>query len=96
MLRKEIPVRLYKMEQKHTSLKLWSLFKDSNVDMTWYWNAYGILALKLPEESTGEQKCFKTYEHIWSINITTVQAFLLWMAEHEWRTLKGLPLELAE
>jgi len=37
--------------------------------MTGYGNVYGILSLKLPGKPTGQQKFFKTDEHIYEILI---------------------------
>lgn len=69
LLRNEIPVRLYEMEAHQ--LKALILIRGCNMGVTCYGNAHRMLTLKLPGESSGEQKCFQThvqrftYEHIY-------------------------------
>lgn len=69
LLRNEIPVRLYEMEAQQ--LKPLIFIQGCNVGVTCYGNAHCMLTLKLPGESSGDQKRFQThlqrftYEHIY-------------------------------
>lgn len=56
LLRNEVPVRLYEMEAHQ--LKALIPVRGCNVGVMCYGNAHCMLTLKLPGESSGEQRCF--------------------------------------